>query len=159
MKKQIIWSCQQATSALYQRYLWHTASTLHLQAYQCRQTGIFFNKRTRSLRGNRNVTAIFCWGVLAKVLDGCMPTKGRDGLLSRSYLYIIEKDPPMTWTNTVTIPRTLRVWIQCQQGKHDNLSKKRDPQNPCPGRRLIPLYSPYTGVTPSPLGEGLWTEI
>ena len=81
------------------------------------------------------------------------------GWASVKVLYIIEKDPPMTWTNTVTIPRTLRVWIQCQQGKHDNLSKKRDPQNPCPGRRLIPLYSPYTGVTPSPLGEGLWTEI
>ena len=44
---------------------------------------LFFNKRTRFLRGNRNMRAIFCWGGggggLAKVLDRCVPPRVRMG--------------------------------------------------------------------------------
>ena len=55
---------------------------------------LFFNKRTRSLRGNRNAGAIFCWGYSQKFWIGvCHPGSG---WASVKVLHIIyHKDPPM----------------------------------------------------------------
>lgn len=110
---------------------------------------LFFNKRTRSLRGNRNAGAIFGLGVLPKVLDRCVPPRVRMGFCQGPIYY---KDPPIAWTiNTVTIPHVLRQYNANKGNKTITYLMERDPKNHALWGGSY-LYSPYTGYLPSPTG-------